>query len=508
MSPTPAAVNVTERYDRSLRYANYDRLPPGHPRPHPTGDWPLENLALLERYCAWRLAGGASPQTTNLIYMPMAGHVLGLALKPHPELDLEADFQPAMDYILARQLSVPWTKVCRNALENFRKFMYQERGILQVTITPYDHQPHTQGLPGWLVEELKHYQIARQGNWRPAQLEQNIRRFWSGYLRTWRFLCEQCGVVELADLKRQHIFAYMEHRLESKYAASGINGDVRSLHGFLSFLQDQGYAVPQTLLRVPGLKERQSLPKFLTDEQVRLLRDDLEAQVQRATAAHQRRDALLTRAAFYLLWQAGLRLGELEELQMEDLDLENRKLSVRQSKSLADRTVYLTATVVAALLAYLKMRGTGPSDHVFLYRNRALRQDLVRCRIKATGKRVGVKVYPHRLRHTCATQLLNIGCKVTSIQRFLGHKRLNTTMIYAKVHDHQVAEDYYAAMEQIEKRLALADTEQVEVLLSEAQRGQLLALTDQLAAPELKRSERLELVAQMRWLLEAPTMIE
>jgi hypothetical protein len=81
-------------------------------------------------------------------------------------------------------------------------------------------------------------------------------------------------------------------------------------------------------------------------------------------------------------------------------------------------------------------------------------------------------------------------------------------MIYAKAHDHQVAEDYYAAMEQIEKRLALAHTEPVKEPLDEMQRGQLLALTDQLAAPDLKRSERLELVAQMRWLLESPNMIE
>ena len=62
-------------------------------------------------------------------------------------------------------------------------------------------------------------------------------------------------------------------------------------------------------------------------------------------------------------------------------------------------------------------------------------KDLVRLRIKAAGKLVGVYVTPHMLRHTFATQLLNSGCKVTSIQMLLGHKRLNTTMIYARVHD-------------------------------------------------------------------------
>jgi integrase len=220
------------------------------------------------------------------------------------------------------------------------------------------------------------------------------------------------------------------------------------------------------------------------------------------------RDALLDRAAFYLLWQGGMRLGKVEELRLEDLDLMNRKLSVRQSKGMKDRTVYLTDKVVAVLEEYLQHRGVGPSDHVFLFRNRALRKDLVRDRIKAAGKRVGVKVYPHRLRHTCATQLLNAGCRVTSIQQFLGHKRLNTTMIYARVHDHKVAEDYYAAMEQVEKRLDLVGNENVKVPINADERDQLLTLVEQLSDPGLKKQARLELVAQMRWLLNRGTVIE
>ena len=97
------------------------------------------------------------------------------------------------------------------------------------------------------------------------------------------------------------------------------------------------------------------------------------------------------------------------------------------------RAVYLSETVVRTLLEYLAVRGPADSDHVFIYRNRALRKDLIRSRIKAAGERVGVKVYPHRLRHTCTTQLLNTVCKVTSIQQFQGYKRLNSTMIYANL---------------------------------------------------------------------------
>ncbi len=103
-----------------------------------------------------------------------------------------------------------------------------------------------------------------------------------------------------------------------------------------------------------------------------------------------------------------------------------------------DRTVYLTVTTLHALEAYLAVRGPGPTDHVFLYRNQPLCKDLIHGRLKAAGERVGVKVYAHRLRHTTATQLLNAGCPVTSIQKFLGHKKLNTTMVYARAHDQTV----------------------------------------------------------------------
>ena len=115
-----------------------------------------------------------------------------------------------------------------------------------------------------------------------------------------------------------------------------------------------------------------------------------------------------------------------------------------------------------------------------------------------------MKVYPHRLRHTCATQLLNAGCRVTSIQKFLGHKRLNSTMIYARVHDRTVADDYYAAMDRIEQRLDVGlppQTGPAGESLAGDEREQLLNLVAQLAERDLSARTRLELVEQMRSIL-------
>ncbi|MBW1824845.1 MAG: site-specific integrase, partial [Deltaproteobacteria bacterium] len=132
------------------------------------------------------------------------------------------------------------------------------------------------------------------------------------------------------------------------------------------------------------------------------------------------------------------------------------------------------------------------------------RKGLIQKRIKAAGKRVGVKAYPHRLRHTSATQLLNAGCRVTSIQRFLGHKRLNTTMVYARVHDQKVAEDYYAAMEEVEKQMVIGD-EIVMVPIGADQREQLLKLTEKLADSDLNEEERIKLVEEIQSILKKDT---
>jgi hypothetical protein len=225
---------------------------------------------------------------------------------------------------------------------------------------------------------------------------------------------------------------------------------------------------------------------------------------------------VLDRAAFYLLWQGGLRLGEVEELRLDNLNLTHKQLVIRQGKGRKDRAVYLTDKAVTALQAYLTVRGNGPTDHVFLYRHRPVSKDFIRGRIKAAGERTGVKVTPHQLRHTYATQLVNAGCKITTIQALLGHKHLNTTMTYARVHDRTVAEDYFAAMAVVEKRLEphlpqqsqLPEPEPEAKDLNTSQTRenalQMLTLVAALQAEPLNANQQ-ALLAELRGSIEALT---
>lgn len=113
--------------------------------------------------------------------------------------------------------------------------------------------------------------------------------------------------------------------------------------------------------------------------------------------------------------------------------------------------MYLTDATLEALKAYLTVRGADKAGgYIFVRNDVPVKSGFIYRHLQAVGKRVSVQVSPHRLRHTFATQLLNVGCKVTSIQRLLGHSNLNTTMTYARAFNETVMSDYFHAVDIIE----------------------------------------------------------
>ena len=486
------------RYDRALARSQALRpLPAGSVVPQPTAVWPAENVALLEQYCQWLVNGGAARAVIDQHRIPMAGHVLGLNLKPHWQLDLDADLEKAWAYVQLRQPSSGWLSNCRHSLVWFRRFLELERGLVR----PADKdvfgnaERFRVGLPDWLIEQLEKFLILRQANWRPSRKAQATYQFWHKQTRIWHWLVEEYGFHdELASLNRSQLYGYIDKRLAEGYAIGSVNQELYNFQGFLRFLERRGWRIPLAVLSMPGLKPADSLPRFLTDAQVGRLRDRYHQRLAEADTPTRMRDRHLDLACFYLLWQGGMRLCELQDLLLEDLDLASQRLLVRQTKGLKDRAVYLTEAAVAAVQRYLEHRGPGSTDHVFLYRHRPVSAELVRNRLKSAGREVGVKVTPHMLRHTFGTQLVNAGCDVASIQSLLGHKRMNTTMIYARVHDQTVADHYYKAMALIEEQVLAPEEPALptEVNYSEplTNNAYLLTLVENLAREPLTSSQQ------------------
>jgi site-specific recombinase XerD len=219
----------------------------------------------------------------------------------------------------------------------------------------------------------------------------------------------------------------------------------------LRYLQTQGVAIAPSLYRVDLPRERQIVPRALPDAEARQLERQMLAYLAHPTPEAQR-DA----AWYFVLAHAGLRLNELVDLRRADLDLAGRRLRIEQGKGQRDRVVFLSETTVQALDRYLAIRPPQPAEAPLFFRADGvpLKYRWVQFRLRQLGDEAGVAhVSPHRLRHTFATRLINLGVPVTTIQHLLGHTNLNTTQRYAHVADPTIEREYQQAMQTLEKEI-------------------------------------------------------
>ena len=147
-------------------------------------------------------------------------------------------------------------------------------------------------------------------------------------------------------------------------------------------------------------------------------------------------------------------MEEVVNLEVGDLDLPRRRLMVRQGKGGKDRRVYLSPDGVAALEAYLRQRGDLPCACLFLvqkgvYKGQGLSVRGVQKRLEYYARLTGVEVSAHRLRHTFATNLLEGGADIVTVQELLGHASVTTTQRYTRVSNQKVRDDYFKGMERV-----------------------------------------------------------
>ena len=315
-----------------------------------------------------------------------------------------------------------------------------------------DLSRYWEGLPDWLTERLQAYIAYRQRRWKPSQMRNRTCEQLRTLRRVWRWLLEKEAIDGIADLQRGHVQHFVEARLADGISPVTVNNELTALWAFLNYSKEHGDSVRPSVFRVKRPQRGDALPRFLSESEYQ----QLERMVLQVTQ-HGERDDLLDRTWFYLLGEAGLRLSEVCDLRLGDVDLTAQRLVVRQGKNNRDRTIPLSPTLQAALTAYLPMRGKAQTDHLLIHRQRAVKEGLIRYRLHRYGQQAQVKVSPHRLRHTLATRLLNEGMPITSLQRLLGHEKLETTLVYARVHDETVRRDYEHAQAHLTPESSLAD---------------------------------------------------
>jgi site-specific recombinase XerD len=264
--------------------------------------------------------------------------------------------------------------------------------------------------------------------------------------RTWRdYRYDLVQLVEVVgDVAPQQVTFHDIDRFVTVQAARGhsactINRRLAAIQSLYTFLSDDDPTlVCPVIPRRHTLKVPRRLPRPVPQDDQR----EFFAVMEDA------RD----RAMFTLMLRCGLRIGEVAQLQLTDLYLdEARPRLIAHGKGSKDRAVYLSPQAERLLRHYLDQRPCVASHFVFLsYQGRGLSTTAIHKRLMHYRAQAGVALTAHRLRHTFASDLVSAETPVTTIQKLMGHAWLETTQTYIDANDPDVQRDFDAAVQKLE----------------------------------------------------------
>jgi len=250
--------------------------------------------------------------------------------------------------------------------------------------------------------------------------------------------------VPLEQATVEKVDAYIDYLHRKRLHPSSINLYLVIIRVFYDYLRyEERVDLTNPVKRNRRLRVPKPLPRSLRDQEVERLFGVIKG----------KRDI----AMFKLMLRSGLRVEEVSNLSLGDIDLKKRRILVQQGKGRKDRVVYISDDAHDALVAYLKIRSHYRVKKVFLvekgtYKSQPISIRGIQKRIEYYAKKAGLKVSCHRLRHTMATQLLNAEAEVETIQDLLGHNWITTTQRYCKVSNLKVQRDYFKAMRNVLQR--------------------------------------------------------
>ncbi len=302
-------------------------------------------------------------------------------------------------------------------------------------------------MPEWLRTPLRRFLRLKQRNWPAKTVRRSTRQLFNRLDHMTTFFIQHYEWSMWQQLTPHWLEDYIDARLREGIAPGTINWDLIYFRALCLFLDDEGQDVPKAILKLKVLDTPRRLPRPLSSEQVHRLECCIQAAITEATTDSDLKLAVRDLACFYLLWHCGLRVSEVCYLRLNDIDMDARRLFIHNSKERKDRIAYMSDTVALAVQQHLSFRSNQVSVHLFSTHNGVLHPRSLQRRLAYYSRQCGVPVTAQRLRHTFASQMLTAGMPVSSLQRYLGHEHLDTTMIYAEVSDPLLRQDYYQGIE-------------------------------------------------------------
>ncbi|GAC1404988.1 MAG: site-specific tyrosine recombinase XerD [Pyrinomonadaceae bacterium] len=246
----------------------------------------------------------------------------------------------------------------------------------------------------------------------------------------------------ITELDRADLRAWIADLSRAGLAPTSVARNVSNVRGFYRFLLLDGHLTKDPSADLHAPQRSAHLPKFLTIEEV----DRLFAAPDATTD-----EGLRDRALLEVLYATGLRVSELCDLQLANIDID-AGLVACHGKGSKERRVPLGKSAIAWLQKYMAARGRvlkrnkiAAAKHLFLNeRAKPLTRQFVWSAIKKHAARAGCygDVSPHTLRHSFATHLMQHGADSRSVQALLGHSDLSTTQIYTHLTDTHLRATY------------------------------------------------------------------
>lgn len=222
---------------------------------------------------------------------------------------------------------------------------------------------------------------------------------------------------------RHYLVKYQQVNNCSKVTVDNVR---RNISSFFSWLEEEDYLLKSPMRRIHKIKTKQQVKETISDEAIELLRDNC--------------NCLRDLAIIDLLYSTGIRVGELVNLNISDIDFDARECVVF-GKGDKERKVYFDAKAKIHLQDYLSNRKDN-NQALFVTLDAPfdrLKISGVEIRMRRLGRSLSMdKIHPHKFRRTMATRAIDKGMPIEQVQKLLGHSQIDTTMQYAIVNQTNV----------------------------------------------------------------------
>jgi len=265
----------------------------------------------------------------------------------------------------------------------------------------------------------------------------------SAYTTIKQFLAfmKQEGKTCFSDLTHRDVEAFIEAVHDRGLKIATVRLRLINLNTFFRFLIDEKIMDGQVLEKKIRLKLPDILPRAIESEPLKCLMSVITK--------------VRDRAMILLLLRTGMRIGELLETTVSEIDLKEQKIIIYEaSKTGIGRVVYFSHDARTSLELWLQQRDNSQPFLFYNKRRGPLSYAAVRSLFMKYVKKAGLEdrgYTLHRLRHTFASELLNAGMRLECLQPILGHTNIEITRRYARLTDKSREDEYFRAMQVIEQ---------------------------------------------------------